>query len=57
MKKSSLKPLTRVRLNGRVYSVFKYNIRGAFHLTCKTGIASIATVAVNGKRVASWRFW
>ena len=30
---------------------------GAFHLTGKTGIASIASVAVNGKRIAGWRFW
>ena len=31
----------------------------AFHLTGKTGIASIATDAVNGKHVAGseWRLW
>ena len=32
-------------------------ILGAFHLTGKTGIASIVTVAINGKRVAGWRLW
>ena len=31
--------------------------RGAFHFNGKTGIASIATVAANGKHVAGWRFW
>ena len=33
-------------------------IRDAFHLTSKTGIisiATVATVAVNGKRVTGWR--
>ena len=29
----------------------------AFHLTCKTGLANNASVAVNGKRVAGWQFW
>ena len=28
-----------------------------YPLTGKTGIASIARVAVNGKHVAGWRFW
>ena len=31
-------------------------VGGAFHLTGKTGIASITIVAVNGKHVAGWRF-
>ena len=30
---------------------------GTFHLTGKTGIASIDSVAVNGKNVADCRFW
>ena len=29
--------------------------KGAFHFNGKTGIASIATVAANGKHVADWR--
>ena len=33
------------------------NTWGAFHLTGKTGIASITSVADIGKRVARWRFW
>ena len=31
--------------------------KGTFHLTGKTGIASIATVAVIGKHIAGWGFW
>ena len=31
--------------------------KGAFDLTGKTGITSIATDAVNEKHVAGWRLW
>ena len=40
-----------------ILSLQRKQTKGAFHLTGKTGIASIATVAVNGKHVAGWRFW
>ena len=44
--------------NGPTFKVLTtQHIGGAFHFTGKTGIASVATVVVNGKHVTGWRFW
>ena len=49
--------MTLMSLLSDVIDFERIETKGAFHFTSKTGIASVATVAVNGKHVAGWRFW